>query len=501
MVVGIDFGTANTSVAILDGNRPKVILDQYGSSRLPVPGADGCTSSLDRAVLLFRQNKKHAEKLTGHSANTAVLAIPVNVPDSHRRKLVEAGKMAGFLDVKLLNQPLATVLSMRNSLSGKILVLDIGERTCKSALLYVHADRVELQSSIMDDSLGGSRFTRDICSLIQKKAGLNSDLTGSVSFSELKGIAENLKKGLSVEEEVTVSLLGEPVTVTRREYENNISPKIKRLQNMVERLLGSSEIVSSQIDTILLAGGGTHTPCIRSSIRRIFPESVSIRMCPAESIALGAAGLFSHTQCLRRKKMDLAPCDFGLEIDRGKSFWMLRKDTPLPGSAKRTFTTVTDNQNRVEIHIVQGNVQKTKSLVSLRRFSVENIPSAPQGRPRINIQFFLSRNGLLTINIHGPSGEVSETVRITAERTGYKPEQNLGNDINTLISRVEREYKGRRFFIDPEFSEDINDILEIARSGKSLINPGVKRECTIALWSILKEMESTGENREAGCAG
>ena len=486
MVVGIDFGTANTSVTIIDGKKIKTFLDRYGSSSHPA--APGCSTEMR-----FKQIKSLVEEQTAGYADTAVVAVPAGIGDIQSREITDAAKKAGFHRIRLIPQAEATAAAMLHGTTGTVLVLDFGESSFKASLVEIKGNDISLNRCLSDSSTGGGSFTRDMCGLLKKK-------TGNI-IGKLQNVSDAFKIALSSSSEYTSSVQGVPVSLDRRDYEKILGSRIGRIEDLVRQLLRSSGHRTSEIDTVLLAGGGSHIPCIQSCVSRIFRESVPVRICPADTAARGALLLFQRRTAPVQGTVGISPSDFGLEIDWGRPFWMMQKDRPLPALEKRIFTTLADNQRRAEIHVIQRSTEDPSRSVSLSRIMLPKIPPALQGRPKIEIQFVLHSSGMLTVTVQSPSGRISETMKIMIkEAVGDKCGSGI-KDMDILISRVEREYRGRRFFIDPEFSEDINAILELARRQKKSADPGLRRECSIALWSILKEIKSLDAGREADCAG
>jgi molecular chaperone DnaK (HSP70) len=426
MVAGIDFGTANTSVALFDGKKTQALPDPYGTLRYPV------TSSCS-PELRFRLIQELVKRQCGSRADSAVIALSEGTGGTFARRITEAGKKAGFQHILLIHRAEAVAIAVNKGRSGKIIVLDFEKGRFAASLLDIRDTFVELERGLSNRSSGVIRLTR--------------------------------------------------------------------IEELIRQLLRASGYRGSEINTVLLTGGGLHVPSIRKCVANIFPESVYIKVCPSEEAALGALILSQIKTAPVQSSAAVSAADIGLEIDWGRSFWMLKKNSPLPASEQRIFTTLAENQRQVEIHVIQRSTEDPTRVISLSRIRLpETLPSS-HGRPKIYIQFMLQPNGLLTVRVQSSTGSISETMRISACHSSREYQGYSKNDIDMLISRVEREYRGRRFFIDPELSEDIDAILELARREKKSADPGLKRECSIALWSVLKEIKSMDAGREADCAG
>ncbi len=424
-VIGIDLGTTNSLVAIKEGEVTVVIPDCNGDKLLPstilfrdgvwLIGDRSGVSSIKRVMgkglneaqgtflpfrlhdksdnnmlyidafgqainpveasaMILKVLKQRAEEYTGCSVSKAVITVPAHFDDIARNATKEAAKIAGLDILRLINEPTAAAIAYGVDNFGKVLVYDMGGGTFDVSVLELQMGVMQVIATTGDNNLGGDDFDK----VIMEKLGINN-----------KFLAKKIKE--------TICKIGVwsdgTRTIALEEFEHDTNHLVKRAEDLV------STVLESDIQVVVLVGGATRMPHIKKSLKKFFRDNIFDSMNPDESVAIGAAiqadSLLKGPTSLL---IDVAPLSLGVELMGGAVEHIIAKNTPIPHSSKRTYTTHQDGQTGLQIHIVQGEGQSVSECRSIGFFELRKIPSMKAGQARIDVEFRLDADGVLVVS-------------------------------------------------------------------------------------------------------
>ena len=494
-IIGIDLGTTNSCVAIVEGGEPKVIPNPEGERVTPsvVAWKDGeiLTGSLAKrqqiinpentiysikrfmgrrynevteeikmvtykvvrgphddarvmmggkmysppeiSAMILRYLKKAAEDYLGHEVKKAVITVPAYFNDDQRKATRDAGTIAGLEVVRIINEPTAASLAygMEKKKGGLIAVFDLGGGTFDISILEIGEGVFEVKSTSGDTHLGGDNFDQRIVDWLieefKKEHGI--DLRKDrYALQRLREAAEKAKKELSSMMETTISLpfitadesgpKHLEVKLTRAKFEALTEDLIERMRGPVEQALKDAKITPKDIDEVILVGGMTRVPKVQQFVQELFGKEPQKGINPDEVVALGAAiqgAVLAGDESVRDiLLLDVTPLTLGVETLGGVMTPMIERNTRIPVSRKKIFTTAADNQTAVEIHVLQGERPLAKDNRSLGRFILEGIPPAPRGVPQIEVTFTIDADGILHVSAKDLGTGKEQSIRITA---------------------------------------------------------------------------------------
>ena len=450
-MVGIDFGTSQCLVAVVEGGEARFLNGPDGVPLTPSAVAlDGRGGYLVGRAALARGRLHPEESLqgikrrlagptgeaTGLDAFTAavqlllalrtsaegqavateecVLAVPAHFRDDQRREVRRAAEAAGWKVRRLISEPVAAALPLAlvRSERKNVLVYDFGGGTFDVSVLEVEGGVWQVLATGGDDRLGGVDIDQILAAFaadaFKAQHGTDPRLDPASAFA-LTEAAERVKIALSDLEAVPFRLpflsadAAGPhhldLVLPRATLEALAAPLVDRTLATVQRTLEEAYLVPDQVDLVVLAGGSSEMPLVAREVRRLFPTSQVVVERPLYRIAEGAALLASVLQghLEERVLVDVAPFSLGIEIDEGLFTSVIPKNTPIPAREDRLFTTITDHQDEVEVHILQGESRLAAENASLGRFALEGIRAAPAGHARIQVSFALDADGLLEV--------------------------------------------------------------------------------------------------------
>ena len=356
----------------------------------------------------------------------AVITVPAYFDDAQRQATKDAARLAGIEVLRLLNEPTAAAIAygLDKKGAGTFAVYDLGGGTFDISILELNDGVFQVLSTAGDTHLGGDDFDRVVAEEIKRRAGV-STVTNADQRALVKAV-EAARRRLSDADLTTVSFQGAEVPLTRAELDVLILPIVERTGASVRQALRDASLTPDRIDAVVLVGGATRTPLVRSYVGGMFGRTPYADLNPDEVVALGAAmqaDILSGSSQLADDLLllDVIPLSLGLEVMGGVIEKFIPRCSPLPVSASQTFTTHVDNQTAIDLHVVQGDRELARDNRSLGRFALRGLPKMPAGVPRVKVEFMVDADGLLSVTAR------EEHTGIEA-RTEVKPSYGLTED-------------------------------------------------------------------------
>lgn len=446
-------------------------IGESGNGGVEVTMKDKVYRPEEISAMILQKLKKDAESKTGEQITEAVITVPAYFNDDQRKATKDAGKIAGFDVKRIINEPTAAALAygFNKKKDEKIIVYDFGGGTFDVSVLEVGDDVIEVKSTDGDVHMGGEDIDQNIIAWIssefKKESGI--DITKDVlALQRLKEAAEKAKHELSttMETEINIPFISSDASgpkhlllkLSRTKLNELAQPFIDKSIEITKRALDASSFSLSEINEVILVGGQTRMPAIMDAVKNLFGKEPNKSINPDEVVALGAAIQAGILQGDVKDVLllDVTPLSLGIETMGSVATKLIEKNTTIPASKSQVFSTATDNQTQVEIHIVQGERPMASDNKSLGRFILDGIPPAPRGVPQVEVTFDIDVNGILSVKAKDKSSGKEQSIRIEAS-SGLTDED---------VERMKREAD-----VNAEADKKKQDIVEARNSAEQMI--------------------------------
>jgi molecular chaperone DnaK len=517
-VIGIDLGTTNSCVAVMEGDKPRVIENSEGDRTTPsfavkrligrryeddvvrrdmdmvpysIVKADNGDAWVEAhgnkmappeiSARVLMKMKKTAEDYLGESVTEAVVTVPAYFNDSQRQATKDAGKIAGLEVKRIINEPTAAALAYgmdKKRGDQKIAVFDLGGGTFDISIIEIAEVDGEHQFEVLstngDTFLGGEDFDLRIMEYLTSEFERESGVDVSkdpLAMQRLKEAAEKAKIELSSQQQTEVNL---PYITADASGPKHLSIKLTRakleslVDALVERTMGPCKIALqdaglkvNEIDDVILVGGQTRMPKVQETVQNFFGKEPRKDVNPDEAVALGAAiqGGVLAGDVKDVLLLDVTPLSLGIETLGGVMTRLIEKNTTIPANAEQVFSTADDNQTAVTIHVLQGERERAGDNKSLGRFDLTDIPPAPRGLPQIEVTFDIDANGILNVSAKDKATGKSQNIVIKAS-SGLSDEE-----IDKMVADAESHAEEDRKF---------RELVDVRNQGDSLIHAAEK---------------------------
>lgn len=512
-VIGIDLGTTNSCVAVMEGGEPVVIPNTEGNRTTPsvvgisktgerlvgqvakrqaITNADNTVASIKRhmgtdykvtidgttytpqeiSAMILQKLKTDAEGYLGETVTEAVITVPAYFTDSQRQATKDAGKIAGLNVLRIINEPTAAALAygIDKGEDHTVLVFDLGGGTFDVSILELGDGIFEVKATSGNNRLGGDDFDEKIIDwmIIEFKKVTGIDLSADrTAMQRLKEAAEKAKHELSNVTSsninlpfITMDANGQPqhldLTLTRAKFDELTADLVEKTMGPTRQALQDAGLKVSDIDKVILVGGSTRIPAVQNAIKKLTGKDPFKGINPDECVAIGAAiqGGVLAGEVKDVVLLDVTPLSLGIETLGGVFTKIVERNTTIPVSRSQVFTTAADNQTSTDIHVLQGEREMAQYNKTLGRFTLMDIPPAPRGIPQIEVKFDIDANGI---------------VNVSAKDLGTGKEQRITIQSNSGLSDAEIEKMVKDAELNAEADKKRKEEVDTRNQADSLI--------------------------------
>lgn len=512
-VIGIDLGTTNSCVAVMEGGEPVVIPNTEGNRTTPsvvgisktgerlvgqvakrqaITNADNTVASIKRhmgtdykvtidgttytpqeiSAMILQKLKTDAEGYLGETVTEAVITVPAYFTDSQRQATKDAGKIAGLNVLRIINEPTAAALAygIDKGEDHTVLVFDLGGGTFDVSILELGDGIFEVKATSGNNRLGGDDFDEKIIDwmIIEFKKVTGIDLSADrTAMQRLKEAAEKAKHELSNVTSsninlpfITMDANGQPqhldLTLTRAKFDELTADLVEKTMGPTRQALQDAGLKVSDIDKVILVGGSTRIPAVQNAIKQLTGKDPFKGINPDECVAIGAAiqGGVLAGEVKDVVLLDVTPLSLGIETLGGVFTKIVERNTTIPVSRSQVFTTAADNQTSTDIHVLQGEREMAQYNKTLGRFTLMDIPPAPRGIPQIEVKFDIDANGI---------------VNVSAKDLGTGKEQRITIQSNSGLSDAEIEKMVKDAELNAEADKKRKEEVDTRNQADSLI--------------------------------